>query len=700
MIDGRLDEEVWGDALVLGLTYETRPGENVSAPVRTEVLVINDKNTLYVAFRCWDPKPSAIRARLTDHDDIFVDDYVAIHVDTFNDERRHFVFGTNALGVQADGVAANSVFDFSWDAIWESAGRIYSWGYAVELAIPFHQLRIQRTGGLQTWGFDATRVYPRSVERVLAVMPNDVGNNCHQCQMMKIEGFANVDPGLNLELSPTLTAMRTEGRESVSSDEFVVAAEQSELGITARWGVTPNITMSGTVNPDFSQVEADAVQLDINQPFALYYGEKRPFFLEGADYFQTYKSIVHTRTMHDPAFGVKLTGKEGSHTFGAYLVQDEATNIIFPGTQYSEPRSLDMDSLASIFRYKIDVGKNYTIGAILTSREGDDYYNHVAGLDADIRMTPNDRVQIQFLNSWSQYPDDFVVPEWGQLSDSMTTMLGLGFRHETRSVAWWLDYEKVGADFRADLGYIPRVGYRRAGGGGSYTWYADPGKSWTLLKAGGELSYYEDEASDLLANGTSVWFLFQGALQSSVELRADSNLEVYGEQEFDLTSAQLTAGFKHSGMVEARLLAIAGDRIDYVNTQLGQRLLLSPGVSFRFGKHLRLNLDHTYEHLDVLQGRLYTANISQVSLSYQLNIRTFFRSILQYVNYERDPDLYTIPVLTSQEHLATQILLSYKINPQTVFFIGYSDNYYGDYLHDLIQTDRTFFAKLGYAWGL
>jgi hypothetical protein len=168
---------------------------------------------------------------------------------------------------------------------------------------------------------------------------------------------------------------------------------------------------------------------------------------------------------------------------------------------------------------------------------------------------------------------------------------------------------------------------------------------------------------------------------------------------FDLTSFQMSGSFKPSGMVEARLLGISGDRVDYANTQLGRRLLLSPGASLKFGKHLRLNLDHTYEHLDVDRGRLYTANISQLSLIYQLNVRTFFRTTFQYIDYERDPQLYTIPAPLSQENLATQLLLSYKINPQTVFFIGYSDTYLGEHPYRLIQTERTFFAKLGYAWG-
>ncbi len=200
--------------------------------------------------------------------------------------------------------------DPTWDAIWTSAGELTDDGYVVEMAIPFTSLRFQHRPGEQTWGFSLFRAYPRSTRHEIYNNPYDRNLSCSLCQTEKLVGFSGVKPGRDLELTPTLTGLRVDEREEFDDPELVEGDAEAQVGITARWGITPNMSLLGTLNPDFSQVESDAARLQVNNQFALFFSEKRPFFLEGADLFQTFFRTVHTRVVADPSWGLKVTGKE------------------------------------------------------------------------------------------------------------------------------------------------------------------------------------------------------------------------------------------------------------------------------------------------------------------------------------------------------------------------------------------------------
>ncbi|MEA2691369.1 MAG: hypothetical protein QOJ16_756, partial [Acidobacteriota bacterium] len=312
-IDGVLDEEAWKSALTIDLPYEWFPGDNVPPRVRTEAKVTFDADNLYVAFHCEDPDPGAIRAHLIDRDAIgtFIqDDHVGFNLDTFDDEQRAFQFRVNPFGVQVDAVFSevNSAEDFSWDAIWASAGRVTRDGYVVEIAIPFRQLRFPRSSAPQTWGIEFFRSYPRDVRYRMSSRYTDRAKDCILCQENKVAGFAGIAPGRNLELDPTLTSQRSDAQPPGAFPEGGLdrGKTKTDPGLTARWGFSPNASLSAAINPDFSQVEADVAQLGINTRFALFYPEKRPFFLEGADLFLTPLQAVFTRTVADPDWGVKL----------------------------------------------------------------------------------------------------------------------------------------------------------------------------------------------------------------------------------------------------------------------------------------------------------------------------------------------------------------------------------------------------------
>ncbi len=705
-VDGVLDEAAWQSAASVELEYETRPAENTPPPVRTELLVAYDESHLYVAFRAHDPKPSEIRAHLSDRDTAFSDDFVGIVLDTFNDERRAVELFVNPLGVQMDlfqdDVGGNE--DESWDAIWDAAGKIHAGGYDVEIAVPWSSLRFPRTEGDQTWGFDALRFYPRDVRHRISVHPIDRNVNCYLCQASKMTGFSGITPGRNIEVDPTLTAGRTDQRQDGNLDRpFGEGEVDTDLGLTARWGITPNLTLNAALNPDFSQVEADAAQLDVNTQFALFFPEKRPFFLEGADFFKSPFDIVFTRNVADPSWGAKLTGKEGKNGAGVFVARDEQTNLILPGSNGSEFASFDMPTTDAVLRYRRDLGSSSALGTLVTVREGEDgYFNRVGGFDGIYRLNGSNSFRAQYLRSQTEYPvgpsvgKDLRLPG-GTLEDDATW---LSWDLSSRDWTAYARYEDVGRDFRADMGFLPRVDYNFLLAGLKRIWY--PEGRWNRVSFGGDWDRREDQRGQLLEQEFEVFADFQGPRQSYIEVDAGTRERFFNGRTFDGVFGSVYAEADLSGDLYASLFLRGGDEIDFVNTQPGEVLQIEPSVRFNLGVHLRTRLSHAYQRLDVDDGTLFTANLTQLSTVWQWNVRTFVRAIVQYTDVERTPLLYIArdpaDIDRTTEELFTQLLFSYKLNPQTVFFLGYSDNSVGDARVDLTRSDRTFFLKLGYAW--
>ncbi len=707
IVDGRLDESHWRNAAVISLPFETRPAENQPAPVETEALIFYDTSHIYVGFKAKDPDPSAIRAHLSDRDTAWNDDFVGIVLDTFNDERRAVEFFSNPYGVQMDlfqdDVGGNE--SSSWDAIWASAGRITESGYEVEMAIPFHQLRFPNGDGAQVWGVDVVRFYPRSDRHRLASQPMDRDISCYLCQISKMEGFAGISPGRNLEINPTLVSGRTDTRSDFPDGDFEDGGVDTEPGLTVRWGVTPNLSLSGTLNPDFSQVEADVAQLDVNNQFTLFFPEKRPFFLEGADFFETPFDAVFTRNVSDPSWGVKMTGKEGKNGMGVFAAQDDVTNLIFPGSQGSDSDTFDFETTDTALRYRRDFGQSSAVGGVFTSRDGDGYSNQVGGFDGRYRMNDKDTITFQVLGSRTEYPldiiEDFEQPE-GSFSD---TAYSIRYNHNERDWGAWAEYRDVGADFRADMGFMPRVDYTFMVGGLRRTWTGEEGDFYNRWSVGGDWDLTEDQSGQLLERELEVWTSYNGPKQSNVFFAlVDRDRHFDGVDFPDQFNVQGWQEFQPNGKLWLGLWYRVGDDIDFANTRPAETVVIEPNIRYNFGKHVRANLSHTYQRLDVDEGRLFEVNLSQLRLVYQFNVRMFVRGIFQYQQIDRDPLLYVDEVDTENKDLFTQLLFSYKLNPRTVLFFGYTDNREGyivnDNQVDLTQSDRSLFLKLGYAWNL
>ncbi len=702
-IDGVLDEEAWQKAAVMKLIYEWLPGDNVPPPVDTDCLVTYDRDKFYIAFRCFDPEPKKIRAHLMDRDatdTLIQDDHISVIIDPFNDERRGFQFRVNPLGVQADANFSESegYEDFSWDAIWEAAGKITNWGYAIEIAIPFNQLRFPKGTASQTWGISAERSWPRNVRHRITSHRRDRDTACLLCQFNKLTGIEGITPGRNLEFDPTLTANRTDVRNDFPAGPMEAGKVKAEPGITARWGVTPNLILNATANPDFSQVEADVAQLEVNTRFALYYPEKRPFFLEGGDFFLTPLQAVFTRTVADPAGGVKLTGKIGRSAIGFFGAYDRINNLIFPSNQGSASESLDGDVASGVFRYRHDVGRNSTVGVLYTGRAAEDYYNHVLGFDGFLQISRTKSLSFQYLHTETEYPLSLArrygQPEKPFGGNGATIIL----QHLGRDWVYWLNLNALSANFRADYGFVPQVDIRQAQANLIRLLWGKPNGWFTQIQFGFQGYRTESIKGRMTDQLLRLYALYQGPYQSTLQVAAGPSKEYYEGKVYDLNRLQLFAEVKPFSGAVFQLTARTGDAIDYANSRKADVLDLSPALEYNFSRHFNFNLAHVFERLSFGGRKIYTANLLQGKLVYNFNVRTFIRVIVQYQNLARDPELYGFPVPKTSDSVFTQFLFSYKINPQTVLFLGYSDNSFGTQGIDITRTDRTFFVKLGYAW--
>lgn len=705
-IDGVLDEEAWKTATVVDLPYEWFPGDNTTPPVKTEALITYDGDNLYVAFRCQDPDPKAIRAHLMDRDATatFVqDDHVGFSVDTFNDERRAFQFRVNPLGVQVDGVFSeiDGAEDFSWDAIWSSAARTTADGWVAEIAVPFRQLRFPRTAAPQTWGFDIFRNYPRNVRHRISSRFTDRAKDCTLCQENKVTGFQGIAPGRNLEFDPTLTGLRSDTLDDFPDGHLKKDQSKVDPGLTVRWGITPNATLDAAINPDFSQVEADVAQLAINTRFALFYPEKRPFFLEGADLFLTPLQAVFTRTVADPNWGAKLNLKEGKDALGVFVAEDSLNNLIIPSNQGSSFAFLDDNVDSGVVRYRRDVGTRSALGLLYTDREGrgDDYHNRMGGLDGFIRLTPSDTIRAQYLRSDTQYPlaiSEALHQPFGAFQDDA---VHLQYDHFARNWRGYVLYQDLGSDFRADSGFIPRVDIRNAEGQYERFFYADRKGGWySQASLGLHALRTEDHQGTLTDQDFELYGTYSGPLQSALDAHHFHNKTFYNGRTFDLDQELVNFTINPTGGLKLGFSTQFGDDIDFDNTRPARSVVWLPSAQIRLGQHLQVTASYEDETLRVAGGQLFDAQLAQARIVYQLNVRTFVRAIVQYQDILRDPTLYTFDVERREKDLFGQFLFSYKINPQTVLFAGYTDTRLGLFAIPITQTDRSFFLKIGYAF--
>ncbi|MEM8547967.1 MAG: DUF5916 domain-containing protein, partial [Pseudomonadota bacterium] len=702
-LDGVLDEALWAEATLVTLEIETRPAENLPADVRTEVLLAENGEALLIAFRAFDPDPDEIVAYLADRDSAFDDDFVGIVLDTFNDDRRAFEFFVNARGIQMDLTFddVNGNEDSSWDAIWDSFGAINEEGYIVEMIIPFRTMQFPAGTERKTFGVDLLRFRPRDNRYRLSNNAQDRARPCYLCQLEHLHGFASASPGRNLVIAPSTTVVRNDSTGTIDGPDpaLINGDVEFEPALDVRWGITPDVSLTATLNPDFSQVEADVAQVQVNQQFALFFPERRPFFLEGADFFATPINAVFTRNIADPDFGGKVTGKADGHTFGVFVADDTQTNLLLPASQGSDITTLEQDSETAVARYAYDIGENSRIGALATSRRSDDYNNTVVGLDARFQFLKHYNFTGQVLTSDTRYPqsivDDFDVDD--------TEIDGVAYRlqleRDTRDWRHFLIHESRERGFRADMGFVPQVDFEKTIAGVFRKYNAPAGQWWNTAQIGGDWDITYADDGTLLERELEVRGQFSAALRSFVQAGLTTRDRLFEETLYEETLGFLFAEMNPSGATYLGLLVRAGDQIDFANSRLGEQLLISPRINQRFGDGLALRLRHTWQRLRAEGDDVFTVNLTDFRAQYQFDVRTFVRLVVTHRDVERNVANFLDPVDPNTRGVTGQLLLSYKINPQTVFFLGYGDAWLEDDLtEDLTQTDRSFFMKIGYAW--
>lgn len=684
VIDGVLDEPVWERApSVTGFRTWT-PDFGVPMVGDTRAYMAYDGSNLYFAFQALDPDPGEIKAAVTERDNIRRDDWVAINIDTYGDQQSLYAFYINPLGIQMDTRFAGGQEDPHVDLVWFSEGRIDETGYTVEVQIPLKSIRFT-PGDTVRMGVIFERQISREREAGTYPQLNPDQGESWLTQMMPL-----VYHGLRQErVVEVLPAFTFSKRDEIDQGRLATIEEQGELSLTAKVGLTPELILDGTYNPDFSQVEADASQVDVNLRYQLYFPEKRAFFREGGEHFAVggtgaspmdpVNSIVYTRTIVDPVAGLKLTGKVGSKDFVAsvYSVDDLSP----------EPGSGEPDyAHIPIFRYKRSLNEDGYLGGIYAGREMEGHYNRVGGMDGFLRMGAATTLGYHAILSSTKDEED-------QAARSGRA-LGFHLSRSTRDLDLKLTGKDVTEDFRAETGFVWRTGVLQVSGQVTPKFYPE---SNVLRRV--DLDFFsgqtKDRASDMWETYNQALILAQ--LLGKVTLRAAfyHATEVYRDQKFDAGGFTVAGSAQFTNDLYASVSFQRSDAIFYsADPYQGESARASATLIYQPSDKLRGDFRYTYVDFSRSSDgeKIYDYPIYWGRVTYQLNRYLFFRGILEYNEY--------------REEMLTDLLASFTYIPGTVVHVGYGSLQdrvrwaEGSYVpsDDFLETKRSFFLKMSYLW--
>ncbi len=700
-IDGKLDDAAWAQALEVDIAYEISPGDNIPAPVKTTARIGYTTDALYISYRALDPDPSRIRAHLRDRDSAFNDDWVGVFIDTFDDQRRGYEFIANPLGVQADLIndATTGNEDPSWDGLWTSAGQLTDDGYDVEIRIPFATMRFRGGDAIKRWALTLARNYPRDRRHQLFSNKVPRGSNCFVCTWEKYEGMAGVRQGRNLEVVPTLTVGTSESRP-VAGTDWRRGDTEIEPGLDVSWAPTPNMTVNATLNPDFSQVETDQLQLNFNDSFALFFPEKRPFFLEGADYFTTQFNVLYTRQVADPDFGLRVTGRAGKGAYGAFVARDATTLLLVPGVLGSGFRLLDQEANVAVGRYRHDFSASTSVGVIGTFRHGEDYGNDVVGVDGRWQQGSH-TATTQFLHSQSEYPSAIVASYQGELgadpSPSGNAWRG-SYGFNNRNWSFNVRHLQVDPGFRADLGFFGQVGYDESLVRGGYTWFRD-GKSLNRVSLFADWDITHRFDGQVLEREVEASLNFQGPRQSQFGMNPLTRVRFWNGNLFREHNLNLYGNFRPTADLQLGTYMNFGQQLDLRASRTGRRALVGQWGNVNIGRGATFQWDVSRQRLQRDGGTAFEASIADLRLGWQLDPRQRLRMTLQGSEVTRDPALYASPVNAVARNVGAQVVYSYKVNPRTAVYAGTSlGAFMDDDNRDLFANTRSVFLKFSYGW--
>lgn len=698
-VDGRLDEAMWAGAAVLADFTQYDPVEGIPASQDTRVRVFITDDALHFGIEASDTDPAGIRATLAERDNVGrSDDFVRILLDTFNDQRRAYAFTVNPLGVQEDGLwvegsggGMRDPIDDNPDFLWESQGVVHDKGWTVEVRIPFKSLRFP-SAQEQAWGLNVVRRVQRTGhEASWAPLTANVSNKLAQAG--RLEGLRDVEAGRLVELNPVVTASRV-GLYDEATDRLARTDPEGDFGMNMTFGVTSNLTLDATYNPDFSQVEADAGQIVVNERFAQFLQEKRPFFLEGTEIFSLPRQLIYTRSIVNPVAGAKLTGKVGSLNVGYLGAVDEESGAD--------------DMAVNLVRVRRDVGESSTVGALYTDRTRSTAdFNRVVGADA--RMVFAQRYTVSLLGARSWDGNDGLGTSAGSLFYGSVQRSGRVFSAEA-------EFEDSDASFSAESGFMRRVGESRGKAEARVNFYGESGAFLEQVRPFVEVegiwdreAFWDGGAVQELESRLGMYFGFRGNIslfatwtRSHLDFPAESyDGLVTGQEEPFLPDQDLFQGLNQlslrswvsswervrgSGSVsfgEQPVFAY-GAPVELARSfrgDVGLTLLPTPAFRTEIGvRHQRLTRER--------DGAEYSsATIPRIRMQYQFSRSLFLRGIFEYAAQDRespadpatgaplgrctDTGCSTLsPFANNDIHL--EALLSYEPSPGTVFFLGYS----------------------------
>lgn len=764
VIDGKPDEELWKQAAVFKDFYQTNPGDNTAPSKPTEAYLMYDEKHLYIAFRCWDERDK-IRATVAKRDEVFGEDNVRVWLDTFNDQRRAYVLGWNPLGIQADGIFTEGQgADFSVDIVMESKGVIEDWGWSVEVKIPFKSLRYAAGKG-KFWGFNVARNIDRFNDEFDQWLPDDRNVSGFLIKHGKIGGLDEIKAERTLEVVPSVTLSQTGRRvrtiprydltqNSVDPGRFVNQPIKQDIGVTVKYTITPNVTLDAAINPDFAEIEADAPVVTANQRFPIFFQEKRPFFLEGADIFNSPLRIFNSRSIVDPDFAAKLTGKVGKTSFGFLVASDKA-----PGNYEEDDRNdrsvrpridefLDKNALFGVLRLKRDFGKENNIGFFATYRGFPEQKNFVGGFDGRIKISPKLDAQFQVVGTSSRrcfFDAEFEttanpaqtqrnreicgggrfgdVTVFGDPYYQYRTGNGIGYYasldYTTEKHGWFAEVGGRSKDYRADSGFTRRTNSNFAFFVNRFSTKSNP-KAKIIRASWNQFTGVDYDWKGRLQGynaGTNVNLSLQK--NTFLFIEGGGFYEKLYEEEFGLKrSATRGGGFTGAPTRATWQQYVSGNLNQTPHKRFNYGVFLgfinnafdfdfgnspqNPGTGKQFDAEVYFEIKPTdpfRASLSYRKSKLtrndtgeesFDTNIFSLRSTYQFSRFTYTRLRLDYDTLSRN--------------VSGQFLFGWNPNPGTAFYVGYNDNfnysgfspYTGQLEPRFERNSRTFFIRASY----
>jgi hypothetical protein len=704
-IDGELDEPIWHKAPCARNFAQWNPSNMEKPPVDTEARVAFDDDNLYVALIAFDD-PKSVRAGLRDRDQIFQDDFIGLFIDTMGDGSWAYEIWANPIGIQGDLLWTPTTEDERFDMIYSSKGKITDRGYQVEMAIPFSSLRFP-SKNVQTWRTTFWRNHPRTTRGQYSWAGISRNEPCWQCQWGTMTGIENVRGGGNLEFLPSFTASQTgllRDQNDLTSGLRTKPVD-ADAGFNLRYTFASNLSSAIAVNPDFSQIESDATQIDVNTTFALLYPEKRPFFQEGSDLINTNMTAIYTRSINDPSVAGRFTGRANRSSFVVAAARDEHTPFVIPFEEETGVISAGQSN-SVLARYKQTFWSDSNAGLLFTDRRHDGGGSGtVLGGDGTFRFLRNFRLEWQALASHAEEPTDSSLS--ADLTSQLVTTTFDGGRHTAAldgesywghalyaslkrdGRVWNVDtqFHEYSPTFRADNGFIVQNNIRQ-----SYAWTGldfRPKKSFFILvtpniSVNRDWNFDGTQKFDQLR--PELYVQFKGQSEAWVahvwsrerfrgkEFPDLRRVGTWGQSRF---SNPVTFGyFVQFGRFIARNLAdpILGHGM---NAELWSTL--KPSYQLIVEPHLYYSVLHHPDH----GPRIFEGYIFRNRLQYQFTRELFLRTIIQYDSFAHA--------------LEVDPLLSYKVNPFTVAYLGSTHGYFdpgGE--ASFTATQRVIFMKLQY----